>query len=115
MKTLNVIGAGRVGRTLGALWEEKRTFSVQDVLDRTLGGARAAAAFIGNGTAVESLAAARPADVWMLTTPDRHIAQWAEQLAVSGLLRSGDIVFHFSGSLSSGELAAAAALGAHAA
>jgi len=35
MKTLNVIGAGRVGRTLASLWEEKHTFVSQDVLDGT--------------------------------------------------------------------------------
>lgn len=113
MKTLNVIGAGRVGRTLASLWEEKHTFAVQDVLDGSVGGAQAAVAFIGDGVAVETLDRMRPADVWMLTTPDRRIVPCAEALADGGLLRSGDVLFHCSGSLASGELAAAAARGAH--
>ena len=42
MKALNVIGAGRVGRTLSRLWKEQRTFRVQDVLAGTEQGARSA-------------------------------------------------------------------------
>jgi len=112
MKTLNVIGAGRVGRTLASLWAEKHTFVVQDVLDRTLPGARSAVAFIGAGTPVDRLQEMRPANVWMLATPDRQIAACCGQLAGSGLLRPADIVFHCSGSMSSAELGPAVAVGA---
>jgi predicted short-subunit dehydrogenase-like oxidoreductase (DUF2520 family) len=112
MKTLNVIGAGRVGRTLAYLWAEKHTFAIQDLLDGTLEGARSAVAFIGRGQAAGDIAAMRAADVWMLTTPDRHIAPCSKKLAASGLLRPADIVFHCSGSLSSAELTATAAVGA---
>lgn len=115
MKTLNVIGAGRVGRTLASLWEEKRTFRIQDVLDGTEQGARSAVAFIGDGKPASALDSMRAADVWMVTTPDREIAGSAGKLAAAGLLREGDIVFHCSGSLTSGDLAPAAARGAFAA
>ncbi len=47
MKTLNIIGAGRVGRTLAALWQQQGVFVIQDVLNRALESARAAGAFIG--------------------------------------------------------------------
>lgn len=113
MKLLNVIGAGRVGRTLASLWEEKQTFALQDVLDGNAQGARSAVEFIGKGRAVAALAEMRPADAWMITTPDRSIAQSAEKLGDSGLLRKGDVVFHCSGSMSSADLQAAAARGAH--
>lgn len=112
MKTLNVIGAGRVGRTLASLWEEKHTFAVQDVLDGTLEGARSAAAFIGDGKAVQAIGGMRAADVWMITTPDRTIASAGDDLARAGVLRAGDIVFHCSGSIASTTLAAAARAGA---
>jgi predicted short-subunit dehydrogenase-like oxidoreductase (DUF2520 family) len=108
MKTLNVVGAGRVGRTLASLWTGRHAFAVQDVLDGTIEGGRAAVAFIGDGKAVESVAAMRSADVWMLTTTDRNIASSCERVAACGLLRPGDIVFHCSGALSSVELSAAA-------
>jgi predicted short-subunit dehydrogenase-like oxidoreductase (DUF2520 family) len=112
MKSLNIIGAGRVGRTLASLCEEKHTFAVQDVLDRTEAGARAAVAFIGDGVPVADIEKLRHADIWMLTPPDRQIRTLAEAVARAGLLRAGDIVFHCSGSMSSGELEVASAAGA---
>jgi len=113
MKTLNIIGAGRVGRTLASLWEEKHTFAIGDVLDRTPHGARSAVAFIGDGRAVNGIDEMKPADVWMLTPQDSAIVRCGEQLAASGLLRAGDVVFHCSGAMPSGELKAAAARGAY--
>lgn len=112
MKTLNVIGAGRVGRTLASLWEEKHTFAIQDVLDGTPHGARSAVAFIGDGRAVSWIEEMRAADVWMLTPPDGRIGACCAALAQSGLLRRGDIVFHCSGALSSAVLNAAIEHGA---
>ena len=113
MKLLNVIGAGRVGRTLASLWQAQRTFSVQDVLDGNRQGALSGVEFIGAGRAVAALAEMQPAEVWMITTPDRSLAQSAEKLGESGLLRKGDVVFHCSGSMGSADLQAAAARGAH--
>lgn len=104
MKTLNVIGAGRVGRVLASLWRKTDTFAVQDVLDGSLEGARAAVAFIGAGSPVSAIAGMHPADAWMITTPDREIVSVAARL--SGVVRAGDVVFHCSGSIASSELAA---------
>ena len=113
MKTLNVIGAGRVARTLGSLWSAKGTFATQDVLAGSIDGARSAVAFIGAGTASGAIETMRAADVWMIATPDREIVNSADRLAKVGLLRAGDVVFHCSGSIASLELSAAAAAGAH--
>lgn len=112
MKTLNIIGAGRVGRTLASLWEEKRTFTIQDVLDHTPQGAASAVAFIGDGRAVSRMQDMRAADAWMLTPPDGAIAACCAELAQGGLLRPGVVVFHCSGALASAVLAPAAARGA---
>ena len=112
MKSLNIIGAGRVGRTLARLWREKRAFGVHGVLTATAEGGRDAVAFIGGGRAVPRLVDMRAADVWMLAVPDGAIRACAGQLAATGLLRAGDAVFHCSGALSSAELDAAAARGA---
>jgi predicted short-subunit dehydrogenase-like oxidoreductase (DUF2520 family) len=115
MKTLNIIGAGRVGRTLGALWQRHGAFVLQDVLTGRPESAHAAVAVMGGGRAVSRLDEMRPADVWMLTPPDDRIAACSEALAGSGRLRPGDVVFHCSGALASNELAAAEARGACAA
>src|SRR5687768_958907 len=44
MKKLNVIGAGRVARTLASLWSGQSTFAIQDVLAASIDSARAAVA-----------------------------------------------------------------------
>jgi predicted short-subunit dehydrogenase-like oxidoreductase (DUF2520 family) len=106
MKTLNIIGAGRVGRTLAALWRQRHVMEIHDVFNRTPQSTRDAVAFIGAGRAAESLATMRPADLWMLATSDSELPSAAARLAASGRLRAGDLVFHCSGALASSELRA---------
>jgi predicted short-subunit dehydrogenase-like oxidoreductase (DUF2520 family) len=110
--TINIVGCGKVGRTLARLWARRGLFEIQDIANRTLPSAAAAAAFVGAGKAVESAAAMRPAEIWMIGTGDAAIAQACGQIVESGRLRSGDVVFHCSGALSSAVLAAAASRGA---
>lgn len=47
----------------------------------------------------------RPAQIWLIATPDAAIADVAAALAAARILRAGDIVWHCSGALSSAELA----------
>jgi predicted short-subunit dehydrogenase-like oxidoreductase (DUF2520 family) len=110
--TLNIIGCGRVGRTLARLWTDARTLTVADVLNRSPGSAADAVDFIGGGHAVDTLAQMQPAGTWLIGTGDGEIRESSERLAASGRLRRGDVVFHCSGALGSGELAAAANCGA---
>lgn len=112
MKTLNLIGPGRAGRTLGALLARAGLCAVQDVLGAERATAEAAVVFIGAGRAVRTLGEMRAADVWLLTPPDAAIAPVAAALAAAGSVRRGDIVFHCSGSLASGILAPLSAAGA---
>ena len=55
MKTLNIIGSGRVGRACGRLWARAHVFEVQDVLTRTRASAGEGVKFIGAGHAVGHL------------------------------------------------------------
>jgi predicted short-subunit dehydrogenase-like oxidoreductase (DUF2520 family) len=111
-KTLNLIGPGRAGRTLGALLARGGLCAVQDVLGAGRATAEAAVAFIGAGRAVRTLGEMRAADFWLLTPPDAAIAPVAAALAAAGCVRRGDIVFHCSGALASGILAPLSAAGA---
>jgi predicted short-subunit dehydrogenase-like oxidoreductase (DUF2520 family) len=109
--TLNIIGAGHVGRVLGRLFAATGAFQVQDVLTRSPDSARAAIAFMQAGHAAAAAAdALRPADVWMLAVGDDQIAPVC--LALAGQMR-GAVVFHCSGAKSSRELQAARETGAH--
>ena len=115
MRTLNVIGPGRVGRTLAALFHTRRVFVVQAVLGSALASAEAAVAFAGTGKAVPAVSDLPHADVWLISTPDRHITGTCNAIRAAGKLRRGDVVFHCSGALDSRELSSAASEGAHAA
>ncbi|MGQ0524397.1 MAG: Rossmann-like and DUF2520 domain-containing protein [Betaproteobacteria bacterium] len=112
MQNLNIIGAGRVGRTLGALWRRAGVFAIRDVVSRSADSAQIAVRFIGEGNPFAAMENLRVAETWMLTVPDDRIADCARTLAKSGVLRAEDIVFHCSGALSSAELAPAAECGA---
>jgi predicted short-subunit dehydrogenase-like oxidoreductase (DUF2520 family) len=128
VRTLNLVGGGRVGQTLARLWKLQGTFRVQDVLTTSSASAQAACDFIGAGTAVKALSAMRPAEVWMLAVPDAQVAQAAQALAQEFAARAApssvalatppnpnaDVVaFHCSGALGAVQLEPLAALGWH--
>lgn len=113
MHTLNIIGCGRVGRTLARLWAQSGVFELRDVLNPTPGSAAAAVDFAGAGRPVTEFGELRPADVWMITPPDAHIVECCEALVKTDLLRPSNIVFHCSGAMPSHDLSAAKEKGAH--
>jgi len=112
--TLNIVGAGHVGRALGRLFAARGAFAVQDVLTRSMASAQSAVAFIGAGRAVDAVAALRPASVWMLAVSDDRIADVAAQLAACRDRQDmrGAVVFHCSGAKASSELDPLRAAGA---
>ena len=109
--SLNIIGAGHVGRALGRVFTARGIFTVQDVLTRSQASARAAAGFIGAGHAVDAVGWLRPAQVWMLAVSDDRLQEVAAALAQAQDL-SGAVVFHCSGAKASDELAPLRAAGA---
>ncbi len=111
-KTLNIIGCGKVGKTLGRLWSERRTFVVQDILNRSLDSGQRAVSFIRSGRAVSNHAGLRAADVYMIATADDQIAESCDALVRTGLVNPDSIVFHCSGALRADELASAIHAGA---
>ncbi|MCA9770902.1 MAG: DUF2520 domain-containing protein [Myxococcales bacterium] len=112
MRSLNVVGAGRVGRVLARLWSRAGVFEIRAVLCRRAAGAAEAVAFIGSGaplTAIEELPSAR---VWLIAVPDDVLEAAARALARSGVVHAGDVVFHPSGAQASDALAPLRAAGA---
>jgi predicted short-subunit dehydrogenase-like oxidoreductase (DUF2520 family) len=110
-RTLNIVGAGKVGRVLGRLFAASGSFVVQDVLTRSPASADEAVRFIGSGAAVAGFADMRAADVWMLAVSDDAIEPVCGLLAQNAKL-AGSVVFHCSGAKSSAALEAAARAGA---
>lgn len=112
MRTLNIIGSGRVGRACGRLWAERKVFQIQDVLTRSRASAAQGVKFIGAGHAVGHLDEMRSADVWMVATRDDAIMPSCATLAASGKVTPDDIVFHMSGATPSSDLGAVKERGA---
>jgi predicted short-subunit dehydrogenase-like oxidoreductase (DUF2520 family) len=112
MKTLNILGCGVVGRTLGRLFHQADVFQIQDLVNRSPESAAGASKFIGAGRPISRLAEMRPADLYLIACADDGIAACAADLAATGLVREGAIVFHLSGALPSSVLAPLAAAGA---
>lgn len=96
MPSLSIIGAGRLGRTLGRL-AHGAGYAVVDVLCRDAAHARDATGFIGAGRAVSELVQLAPAECYLLAVPDAAIADTAHALAEAGMVPAGALVFHASG------------------
>lgn len=112
INTLNIVGCGNTGKTLARLWAQKRFFKIGAILNRSEKSALAAVKFIGAGQAVRSLVEMKPADVFLIATPDKHIVESCDALSASGLLQPGSVVFHCSGSMPSNVLQSAKQQGA---
>lgn len=104
MTRLNLIGAGRVGQTLGRLFHSAGVFQLQAVLARTAGSAQRAVSFIGAGQAGTNLDGLPDADVWLLALPDGQIAPVAQALAHRATPARPALVFHCSGALGADQL-----------
>jgi predicted short-subunit dehydrogenase-like oxidoreductase (DUF2520 family) len=101
VNTLNVIGCGRVGKTLARLWTEHNVFVVRCVLNTSPDSASRAVDFIGAGRAAAGYDQLEQAELFMISAPDHAIPACCRQLCRTGLLHRGVVVFHCSGSLSS--------------
>ncbi|SNS76307.1 Predicted oxidoreductase, contains short-chain dehydrogenase (SDR) and DUF2520 domains [Noviherbaspirillum humi] len=112
MKTLNIIGAGALGRTVGRMWQQAGVFAIGDVVNRSAASAADAVRFIGGGRPLSEIADMREADAILIATPDGAIAETAAVLARTPLDFAGRIVFHCSGALPSALLAPVEARGA---
>jgi predicted short-subunit dehydrogenase-like oxidoreductase (DUF2520 family) len=112
-RTISIVGAGRVGRTLGRRLHELG-WQIGAVVTRSPATARAAVRAIGAGKPHARLTRdALGADVILLATPDAALGQVAHTLARSGGKECrGKIVLHTSGALASDVLAPLAHKGA---
>jgi predicted short-subunit dehydrogenase-like oxidoreductase (DUF2520 family) len=110
--TVSIVGAGRLGRTLG--WYLRGAgWQISAVVTQSKSTSRAAVRAIGAGTAYSGLTRrALDADIVLLTTPDDVLASAAGKLARFGREACRDrIVLHTSGALDCRVLAPLARLG----
>ena len=111
-KTIAIIGAGRVGSSVGFLLG-RAGYTVTAVAARTTESAARASAFIGQGEAtIDAARAAASAEIVFITTPDRVIQEVCEKIAATLAFKLGAIAIHMSGAHSLGLLEAAQRAGA---
>jgi predicted short-subunit dehydrogenase-like oxidoreductase (DUF2520 family) len=110
---LSVIGCGRLGKTLAALLVGTELICIQDILNLSIANTEKAVSFLGQGRACQSIQQLKSADIYLIATPDDNIELIAQQIALQGVLKQGDVVFHCSGLLSSESLYSAVRLGCY--
>jgi predicted short-subunit dehydrogenase-like oxidoreductase (DUF2520 family) len=112
-KTVAIIGAGRVGSSVGFLLK-RAGHTVTAIASRTESSAKIAAAFIGAGKpATDVVGAAAGAELIFITTPDRVIKEVCEKIGAAGAFKPGALAVHMSGAHSLDLLDAARTAGAH--
>ena|SRR5487761_56339 len=111
--TIAIVGAGRVGRTLGRSLRA-RGWRIGAVVTRSAATARSAVRAVGCGHPLDHLTRrAMDADVVLIATPDDSIGDVAAGLArIGGEEWRGKVVLHTSGALDDSVLDPLAALGA---
>jgi predicted short-subunit dehydrogenase-like oxidoreductase (DUF2520 family) len=113
LKTVTMIGAGRVGSSVGYLLR-KAGYTVTAVAARSLASAEKAADFIGSGEpTTDVVKAASKADIVFITTPDGVIKGVCDKIAAEGGLKSGSLVVHMFGGQSLDILAGARSSGSY--
>lgn len=108
--TVNLVGPGRLGRSLGRLIAGSTGFRIVGIAGPA--HLEEAAAFIGCQTTAHRLAELGPADLWLLAVPDDAIANVADDLSRHHAIAAGTVVTHCSGAGSAEMLAALRARGA---
>ena len=100
---LNVVGTGKLARTLVRLFVDGGLVQAGDFYNRTEGSTEAAIKFCGGGRLARALKSMSDADIWLIGTPDDTLAETAKTLARTKEHWRGTVVFHASG-LHSSEL-----------
>lgn len=101
--SLNVLGAGRLGKSVGRLCAMQGV-TIGGVLNRRREQADLAVEFIGQGRACTDIDHLPTAALHLLAVPDDKLLEVTGALLSAAKLRCGDILFHCSGSKSSLEL-----------
>jgi predicted short-subunit dehydrogenase-like oxidoreductase (DUF2520 family) len=110
---LNIIGCGRLGKTLAALFVSTELVCIQDIVNLSIASSEKAVAFLGQGSACLAIKQLKPADIYLIATPDDNIEYIAQQITLQGVLKPGNVAFHCSGLLSSECLSSMASLGCY--
>lgn len=103
---VNIIGAGKIGKTMGRLLVNNNLAKIAGVCNRSLESSMAAIAFIGEGTYFSDMQSLPLADITFITVPDDSICETSVKICHDGKIKPGSIFIHCSGVLTSDVLSA---------
>lgn len=101
MLSINLIGTGSVGKTIGRLLVKNKLATIRGVYNRNNESSVKGLKFIGEGQSCSSILDLPSADIVLITTPDDFIPEVSLALSQHQGMQSGCIVAHCSGSLTS--------------
>lgn len=101
IKSINIIGCGRVGTVLGRLFVGHNLCRIQEVLNRSPQSSSEAVSLLGQGKSCGSIQSLKPADITLITSRDSQIEALCNELLFNKKLKKGSLLFHCSGALSS--------------
>ncbi len=94
---INIIGSGKLGRTLIRLFVDQQGVEIGDVFNRSPAHSQAAIEFWGAGRRCDTIGEMHDADIWLLATPDDAIAGVVKTLTKGQQNWANTVVFHSSG------------------
>lgn len=102
---INIIGAGKLGKTIAYLLTKNQLAQIVGVFNTTAQSTWDAVKFIGAGHYCPSIDTLPHADITFITTPDACLLDVCKIYAHNKHLKPGDIIIHCSGVYSSEVLA----------
>ena len=110
---VNIIGTGNLGKTIGHLLVKNKVANILSVFNRQNISSINGIKFIGEGVQCHDICSLPNADIIFISTPDDSIAEVCAKLSNNKHIRSGSIVVHCSGSLTSDVLLSMKDLGCY--
>jgi predicted short-subunit dehydrogenase-like oxidoreductase (DUF2520 family) len=95
-KTVAIIGAGRLGKTLARLVVSASDYSLSGLYTRSA-SPQIGEVLTDTSILIQSSEHMQPADIYLITTPDDQIAAACDMLCHSSYLQPGNIILHCSG------------------
>jgi predicted short-subunit dehydrogenase-like oxidoreductase (DUF2520 family) len=112
-KTINIIGAGSLGKTIAKLIAMNRVGLIEGVCNASFESTAEAVRFIQAGMPFEDLKELPSVDITFITVPDDKIADVCEAYSRSPHFNPSGIIIHCSGLLTSDALISAKKKGCH--
>ena len=101
MFSTNIIGCGKLGKTIGRLIIQYNAGRILGIVNSSLESAKVSAEYLGEGVPYKTIEELPKADLYFITTKDDLIEETANKLHAANILKPGATVLHCSGSLSS--------------